>query len=102
MIERHIRVTRTARVQLLGNPGPLVGEIWFGCHGYGQLASDLARQLEVLHAPDRLVVVPEALSRFYLDPLDRRASERRVGATWMTREDREAEISDYVSYLDTL
>lgn len=26
----------------------------------------------------------------------------RVGATWMTREDRLAEIADYVGYLDTL
>jgi predicted esterase len=45
------------------------------------------------------VVAPEALSRFYVgraaggDPA-------RVGATWMTREDRLAEIADYVRYLD--
>jgi predicted esterase len=30
------------------------------------------------------------------------ADARRVGATWMTREDREAEIADYVAYLDTV
>ena len=39
----------------------------------------------------RLIVAPEALSRFYLGEVSQRpASERRVGASWMTREDRPA------------
>jgi len=49
----------------------------------------------------RAVVAPEALSRFYIEsevgPHD---AESRVGATWMTRADREHEIRDYVEYLD--
>ena len=51
-----------------------------------------------------MIVAPEALSRFYLDPVAERRNQRepRVGATWMTREHREAEIADYVSYLDQL
>lgn len=102
MIERHVRVTRTARIQLLGSTGPHVREAWFVCHGYGQLASELAGQLRVLESNDRVIVVPEALSRFYMDPLDRKAQDRRVGAAWMTREDRDAEIADYVAYLDAV
>jgi dienelactone hydrolase len=47
------------------------------------------------------VVAPEALSRFYVDRGEPAAgTPARVGATWMTREDREAEIADYVRYLD--
>jgi predicted esterase len=43
------------------------------------------------------------LNRFYLvDVASAPAAERPVGATWMTREDRENEIADYVSYLDAL
>jgi predicted esterase len=102
MVERHIKVTRTARIQLLGRTGPNVREVWFACHGYGQLAADFAKSLSVLESPNRLVVVPEGLSRFYTDPLDRKAADRRVGATWMTREDREAEIADYIAYLDAV
>jgi predicted esterase len=49
--------------------------------------------------PERLVVAPEALSRFYRDGMD---AHREVGASWMTREDRDAEIRDYVEYLDAL
>lgn len=102
MIERHVQVTRTGRVQLLGHPGPDVRDVWFACHGYGQLAANFARQLSAAASEDRLIVAPEGLSRFYLDSLERGADSRRVGATWMTREDREAEIADYVNYLDTV
>ena len=51
----------------------------------------------------RHIVAPEALSRFYLEhPARRGAAATRVGATWMTREDREAEIADHVAYLDAV
>lgn len=44
-----------------------------------------------------LIAAPEGLSRFYTDP-----DHTRVGATWMTREDREHEIADQAEYLDRL
>lgn len=72
-------------------------------HGYGQLAARLARHCVPLAAPDALVVLPEALSRFYVEPANGGSHvHARVGATWMTREDRLAEIGDYVAYLDLL
>jgi predicted esterase len=46
-----------------------------------------------------VIVAPEGLSRFYLSESP---GERRVGASWMTREDRLAEIEDYVRYLDAV
>jgi len=72
------------------------------CHGYGQLAAGFAEPFQAIDAPDRLILVPEALNRFYLDPPDRPAADRRVGATWMTREDRLTDIADTVAYLDAV
>jgi predicted esterase len=66
-------------------------------HGYGQLAADFVQHFSPLVGPDRCVVAPEGLSRFYVDG---RASHEQVGASWMTREDRSHEIADYVAYLD--
>ena len=43
--------------------------------------------------------MPEALSRFYVTREGERVGQR-VGASWMTREDREAEVADIVRYLD--
>lgn len=100
---RHIRVARTARYYTMGGGGEGVDEAWFVLHGYRQAARRFARRFEVLAALERIVVVPEALSRFYVDPSPgRHGPEHRVGASWMTREDRDNEIADYVAYLDAL
>jgi predicted esterase len=100
-VERHLRVPRSARFYLHGSPGAGTKELWIACHGYGQLAAGFSKALEPLEDGSRLIAVPEALSRFYLDdPAKRHGPESPVGATWMTREDREREITDYVEYLD--
>jgi predicted esterase len=101
--ECHIAVPRTARYFTIGEPGPAVREVWFACHGYGQLAARFVGHFSDLDDGTRLVVAPEALSRFYLgDAAGPHGPEARVGATWMTREDRLREIDDYVGYLDAL
>ena len=99
----HLSVSRTARYYTLGDAGAHVSEVWIVCHGYGQLARAFLASFERVASPTRLIVAPEALSRFYLDrsalPNDQ---PPRVGATWMTREDRDHEIADQVAYLDAL
>ena len=93
----HLTVPRTARYFLLGEPDS-ADEIWFLLHGYGQLAASFVRWFEPAARPGRLLVAPEGLSRAYFEE----QGARRVGASWMTREDREAEMADYVQYLDLL
>src|SRR5690606_3216048 len=101
--EHHIRVGRTARYHTLGDPAGPLREVWFVCHGYAQLAGRFIRRFEPIAGETRLIVAPEALNRFYLDnEPGPHGPESRVGATWMTREDRLTEIQDYVAYLDTL
>jgi len=99
MLEHHIGVSRTARYFTLGEKPQGVAEVWFACHGYGQLAARFLEKLRALDDGRRHLVAPEGLSRFYLTES---SAERRVGATWMTREDRLAEIDDYVRYLDAV
>jgi len=101
--EHRIAVQRTARYFLLGDPSPQIREVWIALHGYGQLARDFARAMAPVASAERLIVVPEALSRFYLaSPVRGGHATAPVGATWMTREDREAEIADHVAYLDAV
>ena len=95
MEERFIRVPRTARYHVLGDPAT-ARMVWVVLHGYGQLARFFLNKFEGLE-DGLLIAAPEGLSRFYLD-----AQHQRVGATWMTREDREHEIGDQLSYLDAL
>jgi len=100
--EHHLTVAKTARYVLLGEPSTDTRAIWIACHGYAQLAPSFARRLGRIVSAARVVAAPEALHRFYLDGVDRPAAERRVGATWMTREDREHDIADNAAYLDLL
>jgi predicted esterase len=99
----HLRVERTARYYTIGGGSFSPRSVWFVLHGYGQLAGTFIRFFGDLANDDTLVVAPEAMNRFYLaNPEQASARERPVGATWMTREDRDSEIADYVEYLDTL
>jgi predicted esterase len=101
--EHHITVSRTARFYVLGEPGPAVRDLWIACHGYGQLASDFVDRMSTLASPTRVVVAPEGLSRFYDERAGRGShATSPVGASWMTREDRLAEIGDQVAYLDAV
>lgn len=101
--EHHLTVTRTARYYALGDPAATPTDIWIVCHGFGQLARSFIEPFRVIARPSRLVIAPEALNRYYLNREGGRAgANARVGGTWMTREDRLAEIDDYVRYLDAL
>jgi predicted esterase len=102
LTSHRIVVPRSARYYTIGPTHGFPRELWIVCHGYGQLAGRFITQFAPLDDGTRLIVAPEALSRFYLDPIPERREHRnpRVGATWMTREDRESEIADQVTYLD--
>ncbi|MBC5993300.1 alpha/beta hydrolase [Pontibacter cellulosilyticus] len=97
MTEHSLVVPRTARYYTLGTPSDEVQDLWIVCHGYGQLARYFLRHFSVLDNGKTVVVAPEALSRFYLDGFS-----GRVGATWMTKEDRLSEIEDQAAYLNLL
>jgi predicted esterase len=99
--EHHLPVQRTARFYSLG-PWQSVSQVWIVLHGHSQLARSLLQDVTPLNNGQRLIVAPEALSRFYLETNLQGRHSHKVGATWMTREDREAEIADYVAYLDHL
>ncbi len=99
--ERHLRVWRTARYHVLGEGERAPREIWVVLHGYGQLAAPFLKRFAPLDDGTRLIVAPEALSRFYLDGVNH-PPDGRVGASWMTREDRLHEMDDYVAYLDAV
>lgn len=96
MTEHHLRVQRTARYHMLGNAST-AQELWVVVHGYGQLARFFLNNFNGMESSSRCIVAPEALSRFYLDD-----THSRVGATWMTREERLLEVEDHVAYLDAL
>jgi len=92
-----------ARYYSLGEVTKNTKQIWFVLHGYGQLAGHFIRKFNILLQHDICIVAPEGLSRFYVDTLQSSGrNSDRVGATWMTKDNRLADIENYVLFLNTL
>lgn len=92
-----VEVPRTARYFSLNSVQPTTKNIWIVFHGYGQLAEYFIKHFENLHPKENFIIAVEGLSRFYVDGLT-----GRVGASWMTKEDREEEIKDQSNYINTV
>ncbi|WP_419161154.1 alpha/beta hydrolase [Candidatus Palauibacter sp.] len=94
---RHMTIERRVRYAVLEPPERPMTEVWFVLHGYNQLAHRFLRYFQPIHTGSRCVVAAEGLHRQYIDH-----AARRIGASWMTSEDRITDIEDYVAYLDRL
>ncbi|MBD3636723.1 MAG: alpha/beta fold hydrolase [Crocinitomicaceae bacterium] len=66
-------------------------------HGYGYLAEYFIRKFHGVDTEKYVVICPEGPHRFYQS-----GTNGRVGASWMTKEDRLTDIQNYVNFLDTL
>lgn len=95
--EHQLSIQRTARYHTLGSLSEKTKTVWFVLHGYGQLANFFIKKFENIANEETFVVAPEGISRFYLDQ-----KYDRVGASWMTKDLRDNEVEEYVSYLNTL
>lgn len=103
MPEHHLSFSFKARYHISGDITDSTKHVLIALHGYGQLAQYFIRKFISLEGKDVVIIAPEGLSRFYLDPLDGPGRKTtRVGATWMTKEDRLTDIENYLNYLDTV
>jgi predicted esterase len=103
MTEKQIEFTYKARYYKLGEISASTKQVWFVLHGYGQLAQFFIKKFNVLEDHGIVVIAPEGLSRFYLEELQTTGRKNnRVGATWMTRENRLMDIENYIQFLNIL
>ena len=97
---------RTARYLSLGEPGPGIAHVWVCLHGHGQPVAELAAQLRNLDTPERLLILPEALSR-YDQPADANHdgvtdAAPRTAAAWFAAETLLPDLTNLSTYLDAL
>ncbi len=69
--------------------------VWLVFHGYGQLAEFFIKKFEGLDSSKNFIIAPQGLSKYYLNGV-----YGRVGASWMTKEDRLTEIANQYAYID--
>lgn len=94
-MKNYIQSTKTYRYFTLGNPEK-AKKILFVLHGYGQLPEYFIQKFNHFE-DDYFIVAPEGLHRFYL-----KGSSGRVGASWMTKEERFCDIEDNLNFLAQL
>ena len=101
MQEHTLTVDFKARYYTLGQLNKDTRQIWFVFHGYGQLARYFIRKFAILTNQQILVIAPEGLSRFYIEKVESSGRPNdRVGASWMTKENRTVDIENYLHYLN--
>ena len=94
--EGHITYQTQGRYFVLGEPAE-GKSLLVALHGYGYLAQYFIRKFQGVDLNRFVVVCPEGPHRFYQN-----GTNGRVGASWMTKEDRLTDISNYLNFLDAL
>ena len=97
IIENHIKTEKSARYYQLDKTNNNIKNLWIVFHGYGELAEEFISNFTEISNDETLIVAPEALNKFYL-----RGFYGKVGATWMTKEDRKSDIEDYVNLINNI
>jgi len=95
--ENQLTIEKTVRWFADSSLGDGVTNVWIVLHGYGQLGSRFLSRFSTFSDRKRVWIAPEGMHRFYLE-----GSSGKVGASWMTREDRESDIQDNIKYLNSL
>ena len=97
MQSRHINVTKRARYFQIGEANSSIKKVWMVFHGYAMLSEFFIKKFETLNDGETLIIAPEALNRFYITE-----DFSRVGASWMTKLERENDIIENNQYIESL
>lgn len=95
-MEKRIDLTLTAPYHTYGNLTTSTKTIIVAFHGYGQLAKYFIQKFDFLDEEKCYVIVPQGLSKFYLK------NHTRVGASWMTKENRLLDLKNQLHYVQTV
>lgn len=95
-MEKRIDLTLTAPYHTYGNLTKSTATIIVAFHGYGQLAKYFIRKFDFLDESKYYVIAPQGLSKFYLK------NHTRVGASWMTKENRLLDLKNQLHYVQTV
>ena len=68
--------------------------VWVVLHGYKQLGKFFLKRFAHLDPQKHFVVAPQGLSKFYLGN-----DYQRVGASWLTKEERQVDLANQQNYL---
>ena len=71
--------------------------VWLVFHGIGYLSRYFLKYFKHLNSEENYIIAPQAQSKYYLN-----GEYRHVGASWLTKENTDAEIENMLNYLDAV
>lgn len=96
-MKKQISIVKTHKYSQLGEFSKKTNTVWIVLHGYGMLSEYFIKKFECILNDSTVVIAPEGSNRFYLEN-----NYYRVGASWMTKLDKEKDIEDNISFIQTL
>lgn len=95
--EKQISYSSTNTYQCLNSLNEKTEYVWIVLHGIGHLSRYFLKYFNELPKEKHYVIAPQAPSKYYLD-----SKFKQVGASWLTRENREMETKNVLSYLNSI
>ena len=71
--------------------------VWIVFHGIGYLSRYFIRQFQPMNPVENYIIAPQAPAKYYKDE-----EYKRIGASWLTKENRDVEIENNLKYLDAI
>ncbi|WP_026915666.1 alpha/beta hydrolase [Christiangramia portivictoriae] len=94
--EKRLSYTISNTYSTLNDHSENTKTVWLVLHGIGYLSRYFIRHFNHLD-PENYIIAPQAQSKYYLN-----GEYRHMGASWLTRENLEAEIENVLEYLDAV
>lgn len=95
--EKKVSYEITNTYSTLNKYSDIIKNVWVVLHGIGYLSRYFLKYFKDLGPEENYMIAPQAQSKYYLNN-----EYRHVGASWLTKENTEAEIENVLNYLEEI
>ncbi len=96
-IKKTVEYNTTSSYETLNNLTKQTKNVWMVFHGIGFLSKYFLRFFKELNPKENYIIAPQAPSKYYLNN-----EYKYVGASWLTKEDTQTELTNVLNYVDAV
>lgn len=96
-IQKEVFYTATNTYHTLHEFSGKTKNVWVVFHGMGYLSKYFINYFSELNSEENFIIAPQAPSKYYQDK-----SFKHIGASWLTRENTQAETKNIIRYVDAV
>ncbi|WP_108869068.1 alpha/beta hydrolase [Aquimarina aquimarini] len=95
--EKEVTYNATNTYSTINNLQSTTKTVWLVFHGIGYLSRYFIRFFDGLNKEENYIIAPQAPSKYYKDN-----SYKRVGSSWLTKENTQSDTENVLRYIDAL